>query len=66
MSAKMFNPLEWLASHIPRNQSQLEMEAKGLLKAAFWLAFLAPVVIVPAYYLLVTFGLLPPIHLPGG
>ena len=32
---------------------------------AFWAALLAPVIIVPAYYLLVAFGILPGIHLPG-
>ena len=60
------NPIEWVNKHIPRNQSQLESEAKGLLKVVFWAALLAPVILIPAYYLLVAFGLLPPIHLPGG
>ncbi len=59
------NPIRWLSGHIPRNQVQLEIELKNILKILFWAALLAPVVIVPAYYLLVAFGLLPPIHLPG-
>ncbi len=59
------NPAHWLADHIPRNQVQLETEFRGILKIAFWAALLAPVIIIPAYYLLVAFGLLPGIHLPG-
>lgn len=46
------NPLRRLTSYIPRSQAQLEMELKGILKLAFWVALLAPVVIVPLYYLL--------------
>ena len=60
------NPLRRLKGHIPRSASQLEVEAKNLLKVVLWLALLAPVVIVPAYYLFVAFGLLPPVHLPAG
>jgi len=45
------NPLRWLNSHVPRTQAQLETELKGVLKIAFWAALLAPVVIVPLYYL---------------
>ncbi len=65
MLDKWGSPLRWLNSHFPRNQAQLETGLKGVLKLAFWAALLAPVVIVPLYYLLVAFGLLPPIHLPG-
>jgi len=48
----MFNPLRWVGSHIPRSQSQLELEIMNILKLAFWVALLAPVIIVPAIYLL--------------
>jgi len=65
IEGKRVNPIEWIGSHIPRNQAQLETELRSALKAVFWAALLAPVVIVPAYYLLVAFGLLPSIHLPG-
>ena len=66
MSVRTFNPLRWLTGQIPKSRSQLEAELRALMKIVFWLAFLAPVVIVPAYYLLVTFGVLPPVHLPPG
>jgi len=62
---KKLNPLQWINSHVPRNQAQLETELMGALKLVFWAALLAPVIIVPAYYLLVAFGLAPGIHLPG-
>jgi hypothetical protein len=62
---KGVSPLQWISSHVPRNQAQLEKELRGALKALFWAALLAPVVLVPAYYLLVAFGVLPSIHLPG-
>ena len=65
MTEKRLNPLRWVSLHLPRNQAQLETEIRWALKVAFWAALLAPVVIVPAYYLLVAFGLLPNIHLPG-
>ncbi len=58
-------PFRRLKSHIPRNPAQLETELMNVLKIVFWVALLAPVVIVPAYYLLVAFGLAPPIRLPG-
>jgi len=64
-AGKRLNPVQWINSHIPRSQAQLETEARVALKVVFWAALLAPVVIVPAYYLLVAFGVLPPIHLPG-
>ncbi len=59
------NPVQWLTNHIPKNQAGLETEFRGILKIVFWAALLAPVIIIPAYYLLVAFGLLPGIHLPG-
>ena len=65
MVKKRLNPFQWIDRHLPRNQAQLETELKGALRLVFWAALLAPVVIVPAYYLLVAFGLLPSIHLPG-
>ena len=43
----------------------METTTLSLVKLALWAALLAPVIIVPAYYLLVAFGLLPPIHLPS-
>ena len=60
------NPMSKIASHIPRSQAQLETEAMNILKLAFWGALLAPVILVPAYYLLVAFHLAPPILLPPG
>jgi len=62
---KNLNPIQWISGHVPRSQEQLEAELKGALKLVFWAALLAPVIIVPAYYLLVAFGLAPAIHLPG-
>ena len=55
-----------IRSLIPRNGRELEATAQRLLKLVFWAALLAPVIIVPAYYLLVSFGFLPPVHLPSG
>jgi hypothetical protein len=46
------DPAQWLNSHVPRSRAQLEVETKKLLKLVFWVTLLAPVVIVPAYYLL--------------
>lgn len=66
MSLRFANPLRRLQAHIPRNQAEFEVELRILLKVVFWAAFLAPVVIVPAYYLLVAFGVLPQVHLPSG
>ncbi len=40
-----------LATIVPRSQAQLESELMYALKVGFWVALLAPVVIVPAYYL---------------
>ena len=62
---KKLDPLQWVSGHIPRNQAQLEAELRGALKVVFWAALLAPVLLVPAYYLLVAFGILPNVHLPG-
>lgn len=56
----------WIRSLVPRSGVELEATAHRLLKLAFWVALLAPAIIVPAYYLLVAFGLLPPVHLPSG
>lgn len=63
---RIANPLRWLTGHAPKSQARLEAGARRVLKVVFWIAFLAPVVIVPAYYLLVAFGLAPPVHLPPG
>jgi hypothetical protein len=64
----LLEPLKRLKSHIPRNPGQLEVEVKNILKIVFWAALLSPVIIIPAYYLLVTLthGLVPQIHLPAG
>lgn len=63
--AEKKNFIRWINGHVPRSRAQLETEARGALRVAFWAALLAPVIIVPAYYLLVAFGILPGIHLPG-
>ena len=65
MVAKRLNPLQWVNSHVPRTRAQLETELRGVLRLVFWAALLAPVIIVPAYFLLVAYGLAPGIHLPG-
>jgi len=54
MVDKKTNPIQRLASHVPRNQAQLETELRRALKVAFWAALLAPVVIIPLYYLIVS------------
>ena len=59
------DPIRWIRDHIPRSQDQFETELKGALKIVFWAALLSPVIIFPVYYLLVAFGLLPGLHLPG-
>jgi succinate dehydrogenase / fumarate reductase iron-sulfur subunit len=46
-----YDPLIWLYRHIPRSQAQLESETKKVLKIVFWVALVAPVIIVPLYYL---------------
>jgi hypothetical protein len=66
MPGKLSSPVNWVSSRIPRNWRDPEVTALWVLKLVFWAALLAPVIIVPAYYLLVVAGLLPPIHLPPG
>ncbi|MDG7008145.1 MAG: hypothetical protein JRN06_07860 [Nitrososphaerota archaeon] len=66
MAVKVMNPISWLASRIPLDRGSPEAAALSVLKLAFWAALLAPVVILPAYFLLVAYGLAPPIHLPSG
>lgn len=65
MVGKVSSPLNRLMGRIPRTRGELEETARSLMRLVFWGALLAPVVIVPAYYLLVAFGVLPPVHLPG-
>ncbi|MDG6898669.1 MAG: hypothetical protein JRN24_02915 [Nitrososphaerota archaeon] len=65
MAGRLGDPLNWLRGHIPRDLGQLEATMMSLLRAVFWGALLAPVALLPAYYLLVSFGLAPQIHLPG-
>ena len=48
---RYYDPLLWFIRKFPRNQSQLEVAIKKILKIAFWVAFVAPVVIVPLIYL---------------
>lgn len=52
MLAAKSNPVRWISSHIPRSQAQLEVEVKNLLRVFFWVALLTPVVLLPAYYLI--------------
>ena len=66
MVGRLGNPARWVAGRIPKNRRDIEITARSLLRLAFWLALLAPVILVPAYYLLVAYGLMPPIHLPSG
>jgi hypothetical protein len=51
MLGKLLNRIQWLRGQIPRNQAQLETELRVILKAVFWVALLALVVIIPMYYL---------------
>ena len=39
---------------LAKEGSPLELLLKGLISAAFWILVLAPVLIVPAYYLLLS------------
>jgi hypothetical protein len=55
--SRLSNTVSWVAGHIPRNQVQLEKELKSLLKIVFWVAVIAPVILVPLYYLLVALGI---------
>jgi hypothetical protein len=66
MVGKIVNPISWLQDHIPRSRGEAEKTTLSLLKLVFWVALLAPVILLPAYYLLVVLGLAPPIHLPPG
>ena len=66
MAVKVMNPVGWIVNHIPRSRGDAEATALSLLKLVFWAALLAPVIILPAYYLLVVAGVAPPIHLPPG
>ncbi len=50
---RTMNPIRWVSTRVPRSQAQLEAGLRGILKVAFWAALLAPVVIVPLYFLLV-------------
>jgi membrane protein required for beta-lactamase induction len=63
---KLGDRVRRLRGVVPRSVGEAEVEVKYLLKVLFWLALLAPVVILPAYYLLVAYGVLPQIHLPAG
>lgn len=52
-----YDPLLWLYRHIPRSQVQLETESKRVLRVVFWAAVLAPVILVPVYFLAHALGL---------
>ncbi|QQG49542.1 MAG: succinate dehydrogenase/fumarate reductase iron-sulfur subunit [archaeon] len=54
-----YDPLLWLVRHVPRSQAQLEVVIKKVLKYVFWVALVAPVVLVPLYYLAKVFFPLP-------
>jgi hypothetical protein len=54
--SRLSSTVGWVVSHIPRNQVQLEKEFKSLLKIVFWVAVVAPLILVPLYYLLVGLG----------
>jgi succinate dehydrogenase / fumarate reductase iron-sulfur subunit len=56
---RVYDPLLWVYRHIPRNWTDLETTSLKVLRLAFWVALLAPVVLVPGYYLLKALGLLP-------
>jgi hypothetical protein len=66
MAWRVSNPFQRLAAHVPKNRAQLETETLNFLRLVFWAALLAPVILIPAYYLFVAFGLAPPIRLPSG
>ena len=46
-----YDPLVWIYRKIPRSKKQAESGTKKALTAIFWLTLLAPMVIVPAYFL---------------
>jgi hypothetical protein len=52
---KFYDPILWIIRQIPRNQNQLEALTKKVLKVAFWIAILAPVILVPLVYLVMAF-----------
>ncbi|MDA4120502.1 MAG: succinate dehydrogenase/fumarate reductase iron-sulfur subunit [Thaumarchaeota archaeon] len=54
-----YDPLLWAYRHLPRNEAQFEAQTKKLLRVVFWVTLLAPVVLVPSYYLLKALGLAP-------
>jgi hypothetical protein len=47
-----FSPKKWALEKLPRTQEQVEVGIKLALKVLFWGALLAPVVILPLYYLI--------------
>ncbi len=49
-----YDPLVWLYRRIPRNQKKAEADAKKALKVVFWVTLLAPLVLVPLYYLAIS------------
>ena len=55
--SRLSSTVGWVASHIPRNQIQLEKELKRLIRIAFWVAVIVPLILFPLYYLLVSLGL---------
>ena len=66
MVGKLGSRFAWLRELLPLTRRDPEAAALSILKLAFWAALLAPVVILPAYFLLVAYGFAPPIHLPSG
>jgi succinate dehydrogenase / fumarate reductase, iron-sulfur subunit len=53
-----YDPIVWLYRQIPRSQADFEAKTKKVLKVVFWVALLAPFIIVPIYYLFkIFFGL---------
>ena len=66
MAVNVMNPISWLAGHVTLSKEDPEATARSILKLVFWAALLAPVIILPAYFLLVAYGLAPPVHLPSG
>ena len=55
--SRLSNTVGWVARHIPKNQILLEKELKSLLRIAFWVAVIIPLILFPLYYLLVSLGL---------
>ncbi|MBI3859965.1 MAG: succinate dehydrogenase/fumarate reductase iron-sulfur subunit [Thaumarchaeota archaeon] len=48
---RRYDPAVWLYRNLPRDQRQLEVAIKKVLKLAFWAALLAPLVAVPILFL---------------